>query len=151
MFNLSLSNHFGVECWNSYRSNYTRPIDIYVTNFLVMTLTNDENNFSFTTNLIAGGSCSFPTAPMRSGRVIPTFILILRHPVHSKFRLRPTLPPCRFPCIGSTAVRLLTTNLNLPFETNPTGFGQYPQPHWGLTMTNNLQVIMVDDDSGGID
>ena len=43
MFNLSLSNHFGVECWNSYRSNYTRPIDIYVTNFLIMTLTNDEN------------------------------------------------------------------------------------------------------------
>ena len=39
----------------------------------------------------------------------------------------------------------LTTNLALPYETNSgTGFGQYPQPHWGLTMTNNLQVIMVD-------
>ena len=42
MYNLSLNNQFGVECWNSYPSNYTRPIDIYVTNFLFMTLTNDE-------------------------------------------------------------------------------------------------------------
>jgi hypothetical protein len=38
----------------------------------------------------------------------------------------------------------LTTNLYLWYETNATGFGQNPQPHWGLTMTNNLQVIMVD-------
>jgi hypothetical protein len=42
----------------------------------------------------------------------------------------------------------LSTNLNLWYETGPTGFGQYPQPHWGLTMINNLQVIMVDHATG---
>jgi hypothetical protein len=38
----------------------------------------------------------------------------------------------------------LTTNLNLGYETTPSSFGQYPEPHWWLTTANNLRLIMVD-------
>src|SRR5208283_4922167 len=55
MYNLSLTNQFGVQCWNSYHPNYNRLTDIYVNNYLTMTLTNDENNFSFTAGLTASG------------------------------------------------------------------------------------------------
>ena len=42
MYIVGISNLFGVEAWNSYSSSYTnRPVDIYVTNYLTMVLTND--------------------------------------------------------------------------------------------------------------
>ncbi len=148
MLNLSLTNQFGVECWNSYRSNYTRPIDIYVTNFLVMTLTNDENNFSFTTYLTAGGSLQFPNS---ANAVWPGYTNMypifgpgsFQIPLATNFA---AVPVSRYLFNGGAP--FLTTNLSLPFETSPSGFGQYPQPHWVLTMNNNLQVIMVDDATG---
>jgi len=148
MFNLSLTNQLGVECWNSYQSNYTRPIDIYVTNFLVMTLTNDENNFSFTTYLTAGGSLQFPnsTNAVWPGytNMYPTFSAgSFQIPLATNFA---AVPVSLYRFNGGEP--FLTTSLNLPFETNDTGFGQYPQPHWGLTMNNNLLVIMVDDATG---
>ena len=147
MYNMSLNNQFEVECWNSYRSNYTRPIDIYVTNFLVMTLTNDENNFSCTTNLIAGASCGFPTLPTPSGRAIPTF-------TRNWLAARSNFAGDKLCRRADLKVSLqwrqphLSTNLNLWYEIGSTPFGQYPQPHWVLTVTNNLQVAMVDDKTG---
>jgi hypothetical protein len=159
-FSLSLSNNFGVECWNSYRSNYTRPIDIYVTNYLVMTLTNDEN-FSYTTSSIAGGSLLFPnvTATYWSG-TLNSF-----NPSLMSFQTNFGTMPTNFAAIpvslyrfntppdaeeGGHAGPYTTTNLNYPYEANiaNAGLGQYPQPHWWLTMNNNLQVIMVDDATG---
>jgi hypothetical protein len=39
----------------------------------------------------------------------------------------------------------LTSNLTLPFETNVIINGNlYPQPHWWLTTSNDLQVIIMD-------
>ena len=146
MYNLTLNNQFGVECWNSYRSNYMRPIDIYVTNFLVMTLTNDENNFSYTTNVVAGSVLSFPNATNADWpgytNVYPYTQLSAGSfpvPLATNFAAVPT---SRYLFNGGSPY--LNTNLNLWYETAPNPFGQYPQPRWGLTMTNNLQVIMVD-------
>ena len=158
MFNLSLTNQFGVECWNSYRSNYTRATDIYVTNFLIMTLTNDEN-FSYTANLIAGGSLLIPSTSYWPG----TYNSLNPNP--QSFLTNFNTIPTNFAAVALSMYRFnttpdveetghvgpyATTNLNLPYETHITGagYGQYPQPHWGLAVTNNLQVIMVDDASG---
>jgi hypothetical protein len=149
MFNLSLNNQFGVECWNSYRSNYTRPIDIYVTNFLVMTLINDEN-FSYTTNLTAGSSLLI--GPSTTNLVWPGYTNSI-NPVLSPGSFQIPLAT-NFAAVPVSTYRFnsgnpfLTTNVSLPFETGNTGFGTLPQPHWGLTMTNNLQVVMVDDATG---
>ena len=39
----------------------------------------------------------------------------------------------------------LTTNLALPFEQNVTvNNQQYPQPHWWLITSNDVQVFMLD-------
>jgi hypothetical protein len=155
MFNLSLNSRFGMECWNSYRSNYTRPIDIYVTNFLSMTLTNDENNFSFTTNLTAGSSLSF--GPSIITNLFWPGYTNSQNPVLSAGSFQVPLET-NFAAIPVSMYRFndpsvpghLTTNLNLTYEMNIAGlgFGQFPVPHWGMTVTNNLQVAMVDHDTG---
>ena len=100
MFNLSLTNQFGVECWNSYRSNYTRPTDIYVNDYLTMTLTNDENNFSYPTNLTARGFLQFTPPNYWPGTYNS---LSPNHSRQISAPCRQTSPPWRFPCIGSTA------------------------------------------------
>jgi len=144
-FSLSLSNHFGVEMWNSYRSNYTRPTDIYVTNYVTMMLTNDEDNFSLANNLVASGYLHFDsTTPWPAYNAFsPTSSFQI--PLATNF---PALPSSVY-LFNNFAPPFLTTNLAVPFQTNyPTTYGQYPQPHWGLTVTNNLQVIMVDSISG---
>ena len=149
MFNLDLTNQFGVECWNSYQSNYARPIDIYVTNFLVVTLTNDENNFGYTTDLIAGGSLQFPNNTNAVWPGYTNYINPLLSPGSFQIPLATNfaaIPMSMYRFNGGNP--FLTTNLAVPFETAPSGFGQYPQPHWGLTMNNNLQVVMVDDVTG---
>jgi hypothetical protein len=153
MFTLSLTNQFGVECWNSYQSNYTRPIDIYVTNFLTMTLTNDEN-FTYTTYLIAGGSLQFPNSSNAVWQGYNPGVSPLLAP--ASFQTNFGTIPTNFAAVPVAIYRFnggapfLTTNLNLPFEINDTGFGILPQPHWGLMVTNYVQVIMVDATSGGI-
>lgn len=141
MFSLNLSNRFGVECWNSYRSNYTDQINIYVTDALTMTLTNDENNFSYTTNF-------FFTTLLQTNNW-QGFIPMV-YPLLAPGSFLTNSLTTNFTAIPVSLYRFnggapfLTTSLNLPFETNDTGFGIVPQPHWGLIMTNNLRVIMVD-------
>ena len=173
MFDLSVSNHFGVECWNSYRSNYTGSPFIYITNALTITLTNDEQSsgqyFSYTTNLSTDGLLQFPNT---SETVWPGYNSVaapLSAPLsfQTNFSLAPygTIPT-NFASIPDSLYRFnqpgdvedpghtgfyLTTNLALPFEAHiaSAGYGQYPQPHWGLTMTNNLRVIMADGPLNG--
>jgi hypothetical protein len=149
MFNLGLTNQFGVECWNSYRSNYTRVTDIYMYDYLSMTLTNDENNFSYTANLVFSGSIQTNNWQGYNPRVYPFLVQasFLTNSLTTNFA---AVPVSMYRFNGSSP--FLTTNLNLGYETNvPTINGAniaLPQPHWFVTLTNNLQVIMVDDSSG---
>jgi hypothetical protein len=137
-FSLSLSNQFGVEMWNSYRSNYTRPTDIYVNNYVTMTLTNDENNFRFTNNFIASGSQHFDSTTPWPGYNTFSPASSFQIPLATNF---PAVPSSIYDLTTSS----LYTNLAVTFQTNyPTTFGQYPQPHWGMTITNNLQVVVID-------
>ncbi|MGA8147269.1 MAG: hypothetical protein WB870_06790, partial [Gallionellaceae bacterium] len=167
MYNVSVSNQFGVECWNSYRSNYTRPIDIYVTNFLFMTLNNDEitndpNFYTFSNHLFTSVyvPLNLSTAnpwPGYNPGVNPfsaPLSFLTNFPDESGFNsgIIPTnfgaVPASRYVFNGGSPY--LTTNLNYWYEPTPTAFGKYPQPHWWLTMNNSLRVIMVDDASGRI-
>jgi hypothetical protein len=146
-FSVGLSNQFGVEMWNSYRSNYTRPTAVYVTNYITMTLTNDEDNFIFATNLIASGSLQLgaPVGPAWSGYnpYFPTNSFQI--PLATNF----AAVPGAIYLFNNFAPPQLTPNQAVTFQTNyPPTYGQYPQPHWGLTITNNLQVIVVDEDTG---
>ncbi|MGB7767584.1 MAG: hypothetical protein WBN22_01860 [Verrucomicrobiia bacterium] len=148
MFNLSLSNQLGVECWNSYSNYYQYPagaprtVAIYVDDNLSVTLANDES-FSFMTNFLVTGSFQIPNTnyavwPGYSTLIIPSPSFQI--PLYLSV---PVIPTSTYRFNGGSPY--LTTNLYLPFETGvDINSNLYPQPHWGLATTNNLQVIMLD-------
>ena len=144
MYNLSVSNHFGVECWNSYRSNYTGQITIVVNDDLSMSLTNDENNFNYTTNLFFAGSIVTNNWQGYNPIALPLLApaSFLTNSLTTNFA---AIPVSRY--LFNSGNPFVSTNLNLWYEAPSTfipRFGPYPQPHWGLTMTNNLRAFIVD-------
>jgi len=172
MFNLSVSNQFGVECWNSYSNDYYRPVDIYVTNYFYATLTNDEYFSTSLAFLITNSLSIIPASnndngwpgynPDGSGAPHPAILLSpasFQLPLdtnvtiitNSMYRFN-TGGNVQEPWAGSGPY--LTTNLAWPFESNvfvnASSSPYFPQPHWWLMTTNYLQVLMVDHASGGI-
>ncbi|HEX3857151.1 MAG TPA: hypothetical protein VHY30_07645, partial [Verrucomicrobiae bacterium] len=148
MFNLSATNQLGVECWNSYASNYTRPVNIFVTNYLTMVLTNDEG-FSTNAAMILSGSIPIPNS---TNNVWPGYNSQSLFPSSFQIPLNTNadfVPVSMYRFNGGSP--FLSTNLSLPYETNVLINGSaYPYPTWGLAVTNNLQVLMVDVTSGRI-
>jgi hypothetical protein len=147
MFILSLSNQFGVDCWNSYTNGYNPNNDsmaIYVRdNLKNAALTNDQNFFADVSIFPIAGSIQIP-----SGNVWPGYNALI-DPIGSQSFQIPlytnvmviTNSMYRF----NSGAPFLTTDLDLPFETGVTFDGQqYPQPHWWLTTSNEVQVFMLD-------
>jgi hypothetical protein len=159
MFNLSLSNQFGVECWNSYTNAYRDNLLIYARgNLRHAALTNDEsiNGEYFSVDLPAFpifGSIQLagnvwpgynpaidPFGSLRSFQIpLLTNVTVITNSMY-RFNVGGNVEEP-----GHTGP-YLTTNLTLPYEQNVT-FGNnqlYPQPHWILTTSNELQVFMLD-------
>ena len=147
MFILSLSNQFGVDCWNSYTNGYEPNNDnmaIYVRdNLKNAALTNDQNFSADVSIFPIAGSIQIP-----SGNVWPGYNALI-DPIGSQSFQIPlytnvmviTNSMYRF----NSGAPFLTTDLDLPFETGVTFNGQqYPQPHWWLTTSNEVQVFMLD-------
>jgi hypothetical protein len=154
MFNLSITNQLGVECWNSYTNNFIRPVDIYATNYLFMTLTNDEN-FITNANYIISGYLPI-TSTSNNNNGWPGYnpngnaAAVLLTPASFQIPLNvtvPFVPDATYRFNNGSPYPYLAIPPQLDYETNVTGF---PQPHWWLTVTNNLQVFMVDEISGRI-
>ena len=144
MFTLSVTNQLGVEFWNSYVSNYTRPTSLFVTNYLSMALTNDEG-FRMGVGMVFTGTNFNPINgwlgynPARPGSSFQV-------PLNATYA---SVPVSMYRFNGGSP--FLTTDMALPFEVNVTFRGSaYPQPNWGMSVTNNLQVAMVDTVSGRI-
>ncbi|HUA37479.1 MAG TPA: hypothetical protein VMA35_03650 [Candidatus Sulfopaludibacter sp.] len=148
MFNLSLSNQFGVECWNSYTNSFNDSVAIYVRDDLTHAiLTNDE-----------GFSADFPVFPIAgciqitNGNVWPGYnpltdpfgsLQSFQIPLYTNVIVIPN-SLYRFNN-GAPGAPFLTTNLVLPYEQNVTVNGQLdPQPHWWLIISNEIQVFMLD-------
>ena len=135
MFILNITNQVGVECWNSYTNAYTNSVMIYVYDSLKnVVLTNDEG---FIINLSTNLANSYPVATWPgftpTSQNGPSFQIPLDTAVmtisNSIYRFNQPSTP------------FLTPDLNEIYETNVIG---YPQPHWGLMVTNDLRVLMVD-------
>ena len=155
MFNLSVNNQLGVECWNSYASNYTRPVNIFVTDVQTVVLTNDEgliyncnNNANFNANTIFSGTNINPVATWQGYN--PNFPNLLKFSFQVPLNTNvATLPTSMYRFNGGSS--FLTTNLSQTYETGVNVNGSaYPQPNWSMAVTNNLQVVMVDQASGNI-
>ena len=143
MFNLSVINQLGVECWNSYTNNYTRPVTIMVNDYLSMGLTNDENFSTNTAMTLTNNLIPLPIQPWQGYSPNgPSAAFSFLVPLNTNIAF---VPVSTYRYNGGSPY--LSTNLNLPFEISG---GNYIQPHWGMTMTNLLQVVMVDVNSGRI-
>jgi hypothetical protein len=146
MFLLSLTNQLGVECWNSYRNDFTDPVAIYVTDSQSVMLTNDEGLNTGTTMVfygslhIPGGTNGSwpgynpwvnPIGALASFQIpLNTATTVLPHSVY-RFNIR--------------GLPYLSTDLMLPYETNVEIAGNlYPQPHWSLTTSNDVRVVIMD-------
>jgi hypothetical protein len=147
MFTLSLSNQLAVECWNSYTNLYARQVDIVVSNYLGLTLTNDEG-FSYSSGGVIPGSAQTPNGwpGFGSNPAYPYISTIF--PLNTNLLIIPD-SIYRFNSGGTPFLIPDNTNASYEFNVNIDG-SSYPQPRWNLTLTNDLQVIMVDDASGRI-
>ena len=145
MFNCSVSNLLGVECWNSYATNFSRPTTIWISDHILMSLTNDQT--------------TAPLWPPLDSYLSAT-ININNWPSSTAGQ---TLNANSFIITNLTAIALPTatyrfnTPFNNQFQPIPTNFTTDPvfenpsgliQPHWGLRATNNLQVVIIDNLSG---
>jgi hypothetical protein len=142
MYLMNITNYFGLSCWNSYRSNYPGPVDIVVRCGSSITLTNDNNMFPyfFGTNF-AFATETAPNWPAWNGT--------------------PGLASASFLVPLNTSVLMLTNAMYYYNEPNPPNgaellnyLGGSPAnyldagirelPHFGLLMTNRLQVAIID-------
>ena len=139
MFVIGISNVFGAEFWNSYTKLYQRPVEVLVTNYCTLSLTND---FAYThrSNLVAYGVTNLTTWPAWKPNIT-----------------RPQGP-------WSFLVPLRTNHIIVPDSTYRhstasfipiTGTFESPQPkemwfpRWGLTITNRLLAIIKEPGANG--
>jgi hypothetical protein len=137
MYIMGITNALGVEAWNSYRSNYSRPVDLYVTNLLTIALTNETGRSWVITNqpyasVLTMGltSSGWPGIGVADNNPNLRSLIV---PLRTNISFLPT-SVYRFGTVS------FDKNLNLPFEAVP-GF---PMPHWGLNVANRLQFMIVD-------
>jgi hypothetical protein len=133
---ITMTNLFTVEFWNSYRADYTHgPVQIYVKNANTMTLTNDEG-LSFPI------SSSYTNAAAVSGWPGYGYNIL---PNPSSFIALPPGQP-----LGQIEVALpgwiYTFNTNNPFAPPSQSYfvTNTLMPHWGLLVTNRLQIVMLE-------
>lgn len=146
MFDLSLSNQVGVECWNSYTNGFTDPVVIYVTDTQSVTLTNDEGLNTATTTLLSGWlQISGGTNGAWPGYNVLVNPLGALASFQIPLNTTATVIPQSVYRFNVGGLPYLTSNLMLPYETNVEISGNlYPQPRWSLGTSNDVRVIIMD-------
>ncbi|MGA3141539.1 MAG: hypothetical protein ABSF10_00645 [Verrucomicrobiota bacterium] len=154
MYILSISNLLGVECWNSYNSNYVSlsQIQILARDSLSMMLTNEE----------PGGAAMPPLIWINSPYVMTNSVSLSTWPGSAPWvvtgRNRPPSPNVNSFALPLNANAILLTNSVYVYNThsfipasgsavsNYLDQGITPMPQFGLLTTNRLQVVMLDGD-----
>jgi len=145
MYILSVSNVFGVECWNSYSSNHSDSVLVWARDTNSMTLTNDSGMLTLSSAFLTANVTNVPA----------------QWPGTSQPWSQNSNP--NFPSSNSFVIPLFTnvvlfTNLTYVYSAAPPQFeyttaypdvGIQPLPQFGLLTTNRLQVVMLDQDVNG--
>jgi hypothetical protein len=143
MYVMNITNFMALSCWNSYRSNYPGPVDILVRCSSGIMLTNDNNlispyvfvtNFAFATEIAPNwpgwnGSINQTSASF----LVPlnTSVLALTNAIYYYNEPNPPNPAYFFNYFGSSPSNYLDKGIR-------------ELPHFGLLMTNQLQVAIID-------
>lgn len=131
-FTLNVSLATGTEFWNSYRSNYTRPVSILVNNRVTLALTND-NNFATNRTVVVSATMATNTWPLwQSGSGNDRSFMV---PLRTNIAL--IGPPFQkyLPGIGRFV------DINAPgYEVD----ARLLFPRWFLSVTNRVQATVAD-------
>ena len=163
MYTMCISNLLGVECWNSYTTNYvpfSGSLNIVVRDNLSMVLTNDDGMIPVTTgNLPLDNSVSITVPPYWPGSPLPwtgdgypntnsfdipllTNVIMQLNPSYAAIS---NWWAYRFEDGTPDFVPIPPIPPNPLFEINILrGNSCFPFPHFGLLTTNRLQVFMLD-------
>lgn len=139
MYIVGISNAIGVELWNSYRSNFNRAVDIYVTDDLTMSLTNNfwPAGIQTSMTLLPSTATGFVSIPSTGAEQWRGFTLNATNSflvaMWTNVVFLPYMPYRHNP-------PGFTTNPNDAWDTSQT----FPQLQWGMAITNNLRVLLVD-------
>jgi hypothetical protein len=139
-FVMSLTTPIGVEFWNSYSNDFTRAVNIFVTNRMSVRITNDLG-VDFTQHFQNGAAMSTNSWPRYRGGWVSSFLV----PLRTNLPVLPTIgylpgpsPNGAFGFVSATNVALYDTSQNL--------FA----PRWGVTISNCLHAKIVDQATGRI-
>lgn len=141
IFTMEVQMPTGVEFWNSYATNFNRPVSIYVTNVTSMTMTNDAGLVGDFTKTIVTGDRILATNDWRAYRAFNTrdpksFVTLMRTNV-------PFLPQTLYvPARTAGASGFFATNQNVWDDSQ-----QFVMPRWGITISNRVHAMIVDDDT----
>jgi len=142
MYVLGVTNRVEVELWNSYRTNFLRPVDIYVSNHMTMVLTNDRMVAPLRHEWRWGTlyrSNFWPGAGLQLNRGLPvadSFVTASNHYALLPSAILRANPPRYELNVGQSA----------QFERQTT----FPVPQLGLAITNRLHAVLVDRGTGRI-
>ena len=137
MFIIGISNGFGAEFWNSYTSNYTRPVEIAAINWCLLELTNDFG-FVHRTNLTAFGQVFSNSWPAWNLKDLSRASLIV--PLRTNHIILPNLV-----CAQDNLSFISPGTPSLPTPTTPVPLAL---PRWGLTVTNRVVAYIRDSVTG---
>ena len=155
MYIMSISNYYGVECWNSYTSSYPRtgtgPVVIMTRASMGIGLTNDAPGFMpMFRNFMASSVVSFNSWPgINNNLGLSSFVMpfgtnaLVLWLTNSVYNYGPNTwagysPPYTPPCFIPTAIN----------SSNYLNNGTPPLPHFGLLTTNRLQAAIIDYSAG---
>lgn len=139
-FVMSLTTPVGVEFWNSYSNDFTRAVDIFVTNQMSVRITNDLG-VDFTQQFQYGAALGTNNWPRFQGGLVSSFLVPLRTNV-------PALPTVGYlpgPSSNGAFGFVSATNLAL-YDTSQNLFA----PRWGVIISNRLHAKIVDQATGRI-
>jgi hypothetical protein len=140
MYIFSVSNVFGVECWNSYSSSNLSGVVIWPRNSLSMTMTNDNGMVPVSLSVLAADITNLPVAPVRWPGTVQPWAL----------NSNPNNPDTNSFVIPLFTNVVLFTNLTYVYRdrqfentTNFPDLGIRPLPQFRLVTSNRLQVVML--------
>jgi len=142
MYVMAISNWFGVECWNSYRANYQGPVEMMVRHSVNMTLTNYDYNMTYENASNTYETFTYPQPNTWQGYQISPGLSFLT-PMNTNITL--------FPGSSIYVYNVPSVSYFMPVPTNGLNYldkGILPFPHFGLLITNRLQVVIIDYSAG---
>jgi hypothetical protein len=140
MYVISITNNLGISFWNSYETNYPRPLMIYATDTVQMSLSNgvsvwqSATNFSF--SVVVN---SWPGSRWSAGSTPPNWT-----PQSSSFCFNSwtfAFLPQSIYRFGTASFDPATSGANTWETTTPS---LPPLPQFGLMTTNYLQAVILD-------